>query len=436
MEPRGDLTSAIQAGATFAIRDARVLDAGGGFGTPTDVLVEDGAVAALGGAIPREVPSFDADGLWLMPGIVDCHVHLGCFTDDSSALMGMTVTQWTLEVARTARQLLGLGVTLARDPGTTDPGIREGIAAGAVAGPALQVSATPLSQTGGHCDGYIPSLGAEAVGEFLTPEHPGRGPYLADGVEGVRLAVRQLLRLGVDWIKLCTTGGLLSTGRDHPTRQEFSREEVEIAVAEATRAGVPVCAHAYGGPGIDVAVAAGVRSIEHGIHLTEEQAAEMASRGCWLVPTLAIVSELAEMADAGALSDYVAAKVREVEAVAGQQVAVAREAGVRIALGTDLVRQGRNLSELTLLGAAGMPVEEVLLTATQAGAELLGQGDVRGRIAPGFVFDAILLDRDPSDLSLFEDPGAVTGVFQAGHPVRPHQRWREQGLPTPEVTIG
>lgn len=427
----------VDTSAPFALRGVRALDEAGGFSEPTDVVVEDGRVVAVGGQVPAGTASFDAAGLWLMPGIVDCHVHLGSFFDeDLVEMMGISVTRWSAEVLRNARLLLSMGITLGRDPGSCDAGIRDGIESGAAPGPQMRVSGTALGQTGGHSDGYIPSLGAEAFGGFLVPEHPNRGPYVVDGVEQMRLAVRQLLRLRVDWIKLCTTGGLLSTGRDHPLRQELSREEIEMAVEEATRGGIPVCVHAYGGPGLEIAVEAGVRSIEHGIHLTEEQAAAMAARDCWLVPTLVIVDQLAEFADAGKLPPYAAEKTREVAAISGRQIAVAREAGVRIAVGSDLMGQGRNLAELPLLGEAGMPVEEVLLAATAGGAELLGEGERRGRIAPGQIFDAILLDRDPGDLSIFREPDVVAGVFQGGAAVRPHRRWREEGLPLPEVTIG
>ena len=424
-------------GTAFGLRAAKVLDDAGAFTGPVDVLVQDGAVVSLRGAVPEGVQAMDASGLWLMPGIVDCHVHLGSFFDESlEKMMSTSITRWTTEALRNARELLAMGITLGRDPGSCDAGIRDGIGDGAVPGPTLKVSGTALSQTGGHTDGYIPSLGAEAYGGFLVPDHLNRGPYRVDGVEAMRRAIRELLRLDVDWIKLCTTGGLLSTGRDHPLRQEFSREEVEVALEEAGRAGIPTCAHAYGGPGLDIAVESGARSIEHGLHITEEQAAKRAEAGCWLVPTLVVVDQLAELAAAGELSPYVAEKVREVQELSGRQVQIARAAGVRIAVGSDLIGQGRNLAELPLLAAAGMPAGEVLLSATQGGAELLGLGDTHGRIAPGFVFDAILLDRDPSNLELFREAGAVSAVFQGGAAVLPHARWRAQGLPLPEVTIG
>lgn len=424
-----------ESGPRFVLRRVNALDQNGSFTEATDVLVEDGLIRSVGAPVPADVPALEAEGLWLMPGIVDCHLHLGCFTEDLPLMASLSVTRWTTEALRNARQLLSLGITLARDPGTSDAGIREGIAAGAVSGPTMRVSGPALSQTGGHSDGYVPSSGEEAYSGYLIPEHPNRGPYRVDGVDEMRRAVRCLRRLDVDWIKLCTTGGLLSTGRDHPLRQEFSRDEIFAATEEARRAGIPVCVHAYGGPGLALAVEAGVSSIEHGLHLTEEQAAAMADRDCWLVPTLVVVKQLADLAAAGALPPYAAAKVKEIAEISGRQVAIAREAGVRIAVGTDLVQQGGNLAELTLLREAGMSTEEVLLAATRGGAELLGEADRRGRIEAGCVFDAVLLDREPADLSIFSDPGVVTGVFQGGWAVRPHRRWREAGLPLPEVTL-
>lgn len=196
-----------------------------------------------------------------------------------------------------------------------------------------------------------------------------------------------------------------------------------MAVDEATRAGIPVAAHAYGGVGLSNAVRAGVRSIEHGLHLTESQAAEMAAGGCWLVPTLAVCHELGQLADAGEIPPAAAAKVREVEGRIGQQVAVAQAAGVRMALGSDLVVQGRNLGEIDLMRRAGLTPEDALLAATRNGAELMGLEATHGRIAPGYVFDAILIDDDPRDTAIFAGERPVSAVFQRGNVVRAHDSW-------------
>lgn len=411
--------------AAFAIRDVRVLDERGSFTGPQDVVVRNGRVDRVGTEVGTGLPAYDGTGRWLMPGIADCHAHLGCFTDSTDEILSMSVTRWTMEVARNAALLLDLGITLIRDPATTDAGIRDGVHSGAVPGPTMQVSGGALSQTGGHADGYVPNLGHECPSGFLIPDYPGRGDFCVDGPEQVRVAVRRLARAGVDWVKLCTTGGLLSTMPDHPDKAEFTVDEVQMAVAEATRAGIPVAAHAYGGAGLENAVRAGVRSIEHGLYLTERQAQEMAERGCWLVPTLAVCHELVRLAEAGRIPPSAAAKVHEIEGQIGQQVAVAKAAGVRIALGSDLVVQGTNLHEIDLLRRAGLTPEEALLAATANGAELMGLDRTHGRIVPGYVFDAILLDHDPLDTTVFTEEQPASAVFQGGRMVRAHESWND-----------
>ena len=413
---------------TFALRDVRVLDDHGAFTPPVDVVVRDGVVDRVGAGVGAGVDSRDASERWLMPGIVDCHAHLGCFTTSTDEILSMSVTRWTLEVARNAALLLDMGITLIRDPATSDSGIRDGIMSGAVPGPTLQVSGGALSQTGGHVDGFVPNLGLACTSGFLIPDYPGRVEHCVDGPEQVRVAVRKLARAGVDWVKLCTTGGLLSTMPDRPDKAEFTVEEIEMAVSEATNAGIPVCVHAYGGIGLERAVRAGAKSIEHGLYLSPDQAKEMADRDCWLVPTLAVCEELVRLAKASLIPPSAAAKVREIESLIGQQVEVARAAGVRIAVGSDLVVQGTNLHELALLNRAGMPAEEVLLTATAGGAELLGLSGSHGRIAPGYVFDAILLDSDPRDMALWTGERPVSAVFQGGRVVRAHESWNSAAL--------
>jgi imidazolonepropionase-like amidohydrolase len=161
------------------------------------------------------------------------------------------------------------------------------------------------------------------------------------------------------------------------------------------------------------------------LFLTEADAALMATRGCVLVPTLVIYDQLDAMARAGQLTGARADRARAVGARLGEAVAIARDAGVPIALGSDFGHRddhGHNLAEITLLHRAGPSIEAALLAATAGGAELCGVGDRLGRIAPGYQFDAVLLDEDPADPAIFTRPGCVTGVFQRGVPVVPHSR--------------
>ena len=406
----------------FVLREAFVLDASGSFEGPLDVRVADGRVAAVGRNLALNgVDAFDFAGLWLMPGVFDCHLHLAMSTADAGEILRTPLTAWALETAANARKTLEAGVTFVRDLAGGDAGLRTGFDRGWVPGPRLQISIVLLAQTGGHGDGF---LAGGAVSAGLTPDYPGRPPQVVDGVDGMRNVVRQVLRAVADWIKLATTGGLVSE-HDQPLVAEFTREEIQAAVFEARRKGKPVSAHAYGGEGLDNAIEAGVRSVEHGGFLTEEQAARMAERGCWLVPTLSAMRDVLRWAEEGKLTPAQCRKILDFGLELGAAVRIAKEHGVRLACGTDYIsreQHGGNLEEVALMHNAGLVVEEALLAATSGGAELCGVDGDYGRIAPGYVFDAIVLDEDPGDLSLFRRPGAVTGVFKAGLPAVRHPR--------------
>jgi imidazolonepropionase-like amidohydrolase len=403
---------------SFVLREANVLDRAGGFEGPLDVRVEDGRVTAVGpGLGTDDLPSHDFSGLWLLPGIFDCHDHVSSSTVDIAELLGMPVTAWALETARNLRVTLESGVTFVRDLAGADRGMREAVDRGHVPGPKLQVSVVLVCQTGGHGDAYLPGAALERE---MTPEYPGRPPFRVDGPESMRHAVRAILRAGADWIKLATTGGLVSE-HDQPLVPELSPGEISVAVFEAERKGKHVAAHAYGGEGLTNAILGGVRSIEHGGFLTEAQAALMAERGCFLVPTLSAMRDCLRWANEGALTPTQCRKILELGLDLGACVRVAKEYGVPLASGTDYIsrtQHGGNLEELELMRAAGLTPEETLLVATVGGAELCGVADEYGRIEPGYVFDAVVLDEDPGDLSHL----SVGGVFQAGRAVVPHER--------------
>jgi len=412
---------------SYCLREAHVFDEGGSFDGPLDVLVEDGRVAKLGeGLAAQRVPSFDFSGLWLMPGVFDCHDHLAMSTVDTAEVLSTPVTAWALESARNARVTLEAGVTFVRDLSGADRGLRDAIASGLTAGPTLQISVTLICQTGGHGDVYLSGAGLERT---HLPAYPGRPPYLADGPDEMRRVVRANLRAGADWIKLAATGGLVSE-HDMPLIAELTPEEIAVAVDEAERKGKHVSAHAYGGPGLTNAVRAGVRSIEHGGFLTEEQASVMAEAGCWLVPTLAAMRDVLRWAEEGSLTPMQCRKILDFGLDIGACVRLAKEYGVKLASGTDYisrVQHGGNLEEIVLMHEAGLTVEEALLAATAGGAELCGVDDRLGRITEGYVFDAIVLDRDPGDLSSFAEERPA-GVFKAGVPVVRHPRLGSNGV--------
>jgi imidazolonepropionase-like amidohydrolase len=417
---------------SFVVREANVLDEGGGFTGPIDVQVEGGRIVAVdAGLHVPEARSLDFSGLFLMPGVFDCHDHITFSSLDAAESLSTPVTQWALEAARNARLTLEAGVTTLRDLSGADAGIREAIARGYVDGPRLQVSVVLIGQTGGHGDGFLRGAGVEALPGYAMPGVPGRPPYLVDGPESMRHVVRAVLRSGADWVKIATTGGLVSD-HDQPLIAELTPAEIEVAVFEAGRKGKGVSAHAYGGEGLENAVRGGVRSVEHGGFLTEEQAALMAERGCWLVPTLSAMRDVLRWAEEGVLTPTQSRKILDFGLDLGEAVRVAREYGVKLAAGTDYIsreQHGRNLEELLLMRQAGLTPAETLLAATIGGAELCGVASEYGRIAAGYVFDAIVLDKDPADLSVFAEPGAVTGVFKGGRAVVAHPRMTVAAAP-------
>jgi len=406
-----------RAGGVF-LHEIHALDRSGGFAGPLDVSVVDGVITGLGRNLAPDPgqPVIDGQGLWLLPGIFDCHLHTGLASYDALELLNTPISRRILQTAQVLRRTVEAGVTFVRDAGITDAGVRDAVADGLIPGPTLQVCVVALGATGGHGDGFLAGPGRDCPVDYSLPDYPGRPPYVVDGPEEMRKAVRTVLRAGADWIKLLATGGVLSAG-DGEFEPELTDEEIAVAITEAGRRRKPVMVHALGGPAIASAVTAGARSIEHGVFLTESDAALMAARGCALVPTLAIYHRLAEQARAGTLTGPRASRALAVGQHLGESIAIARAAGVTIALGSDFGHRddhGSNLEEVALLHKAGLTLGEALLAATRSGAELCGVGHRLGRLEPGYEFDAVLLDADPCDLQTYTSRTSVTGVFKRG----------------------
>ncbi|HVO53060.1 MAG TPA: amidohydrolase family protein [Solirubrobacterales bacterium] len=412
----------------FVLREAFLLDGGGGFSGPSDLEVRGGSIAAIGANLRSQLPSVEMAGTWLMPGVIDCHAHVTMRSLDLRRLLHQPLTRWVLEAADNCRRLLRSGVTFARDAAGAETGLRDAIAAGLCAGPELRVSILMLSTIGGHGDGYLRGPDLEASAGYLIPDYPGRGSPLIDGPDEMRRRVRELLRAGADWVKVCATGGIASDF-DQPTTPEFSAEELRIAVGEARQRGRHVMAHAYGGEGLDRAISAGVRSIEHGSLLSEEQAAAMAAAGAWLVPTLDALGDDVAQAEAGELEPHIAAKALALREPLAGLLPLASGYGIPIALGSDALedrRHRRPLREIQALGEAGLSSAQALLAATRVGAELCGVADRLGSLEPGKQADVLIFERDPSDLDVFAEEQPPAAVLKAGSPVDRSPRLAER----------
>src|SRR5579859_7180812 len=270
---------------TLAIINGTIIDGSGGDPrTDMTLLIEDGRITALGRmkqvAIPSGTTIINAQGSSILPGLIDTHVH---FAMEYPHIIRSLVTPPSLTLFQMIPRMsatLNAGVTTVRDAGGTPAGVKMAVERDIVAGPRMQVAVSIISQTGGHGDGHYPccaDLGLFGIHFYDVPNG------VADGIEEVRKTTREILRAGADWIKLATTGGVLSAA-DAPTSSQLTIEEIATAVYEAHAQEKRVMAHAQGSMGIKNALLAGVTSIEHGIYLDDELIDLMLQKGAYLVP--------------------------------------------------------------------------------------------------------------------------------------------------------
>jgi imidazolonepropionase-like amidohydrolase len=369
-----------------------------------DGVVTDGAVvlgdrtvdwAGPAAALPAEyapLPRAGYPGGTILPGLIDSHVHLAFDGGPAPAarMRAETDEQQLLLMLRSARELLGVGVTTARDlggRGYLSVLVRDAIAADLARGPRLVVSGSPVTVTGGHC-------------WFMGGE--------ADSDDDLRRLVRTHHKHGTDLIKVMSTGGFMTSG-SAPWYAQFSTAQLAVIVEEAARVDKPVAAHAHGIEGIQRAVDAGVSTLEHCSFVTETNerqfseplAAQIAERGIVVCPTINVNAP------------YVA---RLTGISVGQHVKPLYDRGVRIIVGTDAgvdnTPHHQYLGALQYLVTLGFTPDQVLAMATTGAAAALGVGGVTGRLAPGYQADLIVVDGDPlADIAAL---GALRRVIARG----------------------
>jgi imidazolonepropionase-like amidohydrolase len=279
----------------------------------------------------------DLGAMTVMPGLIDVHTHItGVPNFDPYFELTQTDAKEAINGVANARTTLMAGFTTIRNVGAggyVDIDLRDAINQGQVPGPHMQVSGPPLGITGGHCDENLLPIKYHVVEDGV-----------ADGIAAVQQKVRQNIKYGVDLIKICATGGVLSKG-DDPQASQYTIEEMRAIVADAHRLGRKVAAHAHGSQGILWATQAGVDSIEHGSYINDEAIAEMKKHGTYLVPTLYLEDWMLEK---GNLPPFYRQKMNDTIAVAKRNLKHAIESGVKIALGTDaaVYPHGLNAHEL------------------------------------------------------------------------------------------
>lgn len=401
--------------ATFLLH-ATLIDGTGADPVPDSwVRIEDGLVTAVGAGATTcgDAAVLDCAGRTVMPGLIDAHAHLGA-VDYLDKLLTGSRAEYAAAVFREIESTLRHGFTTIRDAGYTDAGFASAVANGTVAGPRLLVSNGPLSQTGGHSD-FRRRHEREPVVSFDGLVWTG---VVADGVEQVRWAAREVLRAGAHQVKVMASGGCASHG-DDVTDTQFTREELAAIVYEAGARGRHVIAHAYNPESIANAVSAGVRSIEHGNLLDEASAALMAERGTFLVPTIATFQLLSvDGVDMGMTRTQVD-QIDTVLASAFTSLRIAMDAGVRVGSGSDVLgrHQPRKALELELQARVMGPLEAIR-AATSVNAEIIGRGHDLGVVRAGYVADLLVVDGSPAeDLAVLQDEDAIHAVYQAGRMV-------------------
>ncbi|MEV0391325.1 amidohydrolase family protein [Nonomuraea sp. NPDC050643] len=314
---------------------AAVVDGSGRDPSDVNVTIEDGRITELGAAAAHG-ERLDAEGLTMTPGLIDAHVHLGLSSlIQPQFSFQISAAELAADIFATAGATLDAGFTTVRDTGGVDGGLVTTIAKGKVRGPRVLSCGPVQCQIGGH--GYY---GADWEPTELWSSHHIPGlcalSMMSGNADELRSNVREAFRRGASFLKLCVTGGVVGA-HDRLTDTQFTVEEIAVAVQEAAARGTYVTVHAHNDDGIRNAVEAGVRCVEHGTDLDESTATLMATRGVALVPTFAVVEQLLHDSAGAGLGESTRDRVIGVRERMAEALAVAKEAGVRIGLGSDLI---------------------------------------------------------------------------------------------------
>ncbi|WPY98138.1 amidohydrolase family protein [Christiangramia sp. OXR-203] len=331
----------------------------------------------------------------VLPGLTDMHVHMEGESNPGEYLESFTnnPADNAFNAVGFAEKTLIAGFTSVRDLGGSGINIslRNAINKGKIAGPRIFTAGKSLATTGGHAD---PTNGVNA--ELMG--NPGPKDGVVNSLEDARKAVRQRYKNGADLIKITATGGVLSVAKSSSNPQFFT-EEIEEIVKTAKDYGFHVAAHAHGDEGMQRAVRAGVKTIEHGTLMSEETMDLMKQMNAYLVPTITAGKEVTENAEIeGYYPELVVPKAQEIGPKIQNTFAIAYKRGVPILFGTDagVFKHGENAREFEYMTEAGMPVMEAIISATITPAKVLNMENESGKIASGFYADIIAVNEDPT----------------------------------------
>ena len=392
--------------APILLRNAAILD-----GTVPerrlgcDVLIEGKTIREVAERPLRaeNATVLDLAGRTLMPGLIDCHVHVIASLVNIGANAALPNAIATLQAVPILRGMLRRGFTTVRDAGGADFALAEAVERGLVEGPRLFVSGRALSQTGGHGD----FRGRHDDGEpCACSQRIGNLARIVDGVDAVRKAVREEIKAGAHQIKIMASGGVASP-TDPIHFLGYSRGEMIAIAEEAAHADTYAMAHAYTARAIKRAVECGIRTIEHGNLVDDDAAAAMRVRNAFAVPTLVTYEALAADGARLGLPPESVAKIASVREAGLRSLEIFRRNGVPMAFGSDLLGpMHERQSEEFVIRAQALPAHEVIQSATSVAAQVLRMEGKLGVVAPGAEADLIAVAGDPlKDLSLLGDQG-------------------------------
>jgi imidazolonepropionase-like amidohydrolase len=387
---------------TIILENAKIVDVDAGTVSDEQHLVlEGGIIRDIGSAPVRglsDARRIDAAGGFVIPGLIDCHVHATAYTANLGELPRQSPIYVAARAAALLKAMLKRGFTTVRDVGGADFGLAQAVEEGFFEGPRLLFGGKALSPTGGHGDHR--GMGTDLEDTAYAQVSLGRR---CDGVDDVRLAARDEIRRGAHHIKIMANGGI-SSPTDRISSDQFSEAEIAAVVDEAEMAGLYVVSHTYTARSVARAVRNGVRSIEHANLLDEETAQLMKTHGAFMTPTLSV---LRAIADVGAQSGFPTDRIAKVNAVLDsgiKAVEIAQRAGIPIAYGTDLVgpMQDRQLDEFRLRSEVVSPID-MLRSATLVAAQLVRLEGEIGQIKVGYRADLNLLNANPLERGVLEN---------------------------------